>query len=90
MDRHLARAQETFKIASAMRGWVDQLQTGGAVYTPSSPPLTAASYGLTEAPRGALGHWLQISNGKDFPLPGRDAHLLERLPPRQRRETRPD
>ena len=64
MDRHLARAQETFKIASAMRGWVDQLQTGGAVYTPSSPPLTAASYGLTEAPRGALGHWLQISNGK--------------------------
>jgi len=64
MDRHLARAQETFKIASAMRGWVDQLQSGGSVYTPASTPLTATSYGLTEAPRGALGHWLQISNGR--------------------------
>jgi hydrogenase large subunit len=64
MDRHLARAQETFKIASAMRGWVDQLQSGGSVYTPASTPLTATSSGLTEAPRGALGHWLQISNGR--------------------------
>jgi hydrogenase large subunit len=64
MDRHLARAQETLKIATAMRSWVDQLQVGGPVYTPSSPPLTAASYGLTEAPRGALGHWLQIGNGR--------------------------
>jgi hydrogenase large subunit len=64
MDRHLARAQETFKIASAMRGWVSQLQSGGAVYTPASTPQTATAYGLTEAPRGALGHWLQIGNGK--------------------------
>jgi hydrogenase large subunit len=64
MDRHLARAQETLKIASAMKGWVDQLQVGGPVYAPSSPPLTAAAYGLTEAPRGALGHWLQIGNRK--------------------------
>ena len=46
-----------------MRGWVNQLKVGGPVYTPVRP-LTAASYGLTEAPRGALGHWLQIANRK--------------------------
>ncbi len=34
------------------------------MYTSAPVPLSAASYGLTEAPRGALGHWLQISNSK--------------------------
>ena len=64
MDRHQARAKETLKIANAMQTWVGQLVTGGAVYTPHTPATTAAAYGLTEAPRGALGHWLQIANGK--------------------------
>ena len=64
MDRHLARAAETLKIAQAMRTWVDELKVGGPVYTSAPVPSSAASYGLTEAPRGALGHWLKISNGK--------------------------
>jgi hydrogenase large subunit len=64
MDRHLARADETLKIAQAMNTWVSQLRAGQAVYTPSSVPASATSYGLTEAPRGALGHWLQIGNSK--------------------------
>lgn len=64
MDRHLARAQETLKIAEAMLTWVGQINPGGPVY--SRPPVasSASSYGLTEAPRGALGHWLSISSGK--------------------------
>jgi hydrogenase large subunit len=64
MDRHLARAKEAFKVADAMRTWVGQLQAGQSVFTPSSVPTSATSYGLTEAPRGALGHWLKIANGK--------------------------
>ena len=64
MDRHLARAQETLKIAEAMQAWVDQLDAGQPIYTNCPVPATASAYGLTEAPRGALGHWLQISNGK--------------------------
>jgi hydrogenase large subunit len=64
MDRHLARADEALKIAQAMSTWVGQLKAGQAVVTPSTVPASAASYGLTEAPRGALGHWLQIANGK--------------------------
>jgi hydrogenase large subunit len=64
MDRHQARAEETFKIAKALQTWVTELQTNGPVYTSHTPRTTASSYGLTEAPRGALGHWLQISGGK--------------------------
>jgi [NiFe] hydrogenase large subunit len=26
-------------------------------------PASASGYGLNEAPRGAVGHWLQIQNG---------------------------
>jgi hydrogenase large subunit len=64
MDRHLARAYETLKIAEAMRGWVAQLNSAGPVYRQCSVPQTASAEGLTEAPRGALGHWLAISSGK--------------------------
>ena len=64
MDRHLARADEALKVAQAMSSWVGQLRAGQAVCTPSTVPQSATSYGLTEAPRGALGHWLRISNGK--------------------------
>ncbi|HML74350.1 MAG TPA: nickel-dependent hydrogenase large subunit [Anaerohalosphaeraceae bacterium] len=64
MDRHLSRAREALKVAEAMRTWVNQLDPAGPVYNPSSVPQTADSYGLTEAPRGALGHWLEITGGK--------------------------
>jgi len=64
MDRHLARADEALKVGQAMYGWVDQLQAGQPVFTRSLVPQSSSSYGLTEAPRGALGHWLQIANGK--------------------------
>lgn len=64
MDRHLARAAETLKVAQAMVTWVDQLSTSGSVAVTAALPSSAAAIGLTEAPRGALGHWLQITDGK--------------------------
>jgi hydrogenase large subunit len=64
MDRHLARARETLKIAEVLQGWVDEIIVGAPVYTECPVPASASSYGLTEAPRGALGHWLQISNSR--------------------------
>jgi len=63
MDRHLARAYEALKVAQAMLTWVDGLKLSGANAVTAQVPATAAAVGLTEAPRGALGHWLQISNG---------------------------
>jgi hydrogenase large subunit len=64
MDRHLARAREALKIAQAMQGWLNELQTGVGAYTGSSIPASATGIGLSEAPRGALGHWLRISSQK--------------------------
>ncbi len=64
MDRHLSRAREALKIAEAMRTWVNALDPVGPVYNPSTVPQSATSFGLTEAPRGALGHWLEITNQK--------------------------
>lgn len=64
MDRHLARAYEALKVGNALSTWIDQLQVGGPVVTRSRVPESAESYGLTEAPRGALGHWLRIADGK--------------------------
>jgi len=63
MDRHKARAYETLKIATAMRGWLDELD-GGPVYDTAYRQQSGAGVGLTEAPRGALGHWVEISNGQ--------------------------
>jgi hydrogenase large subunit len=63
MDRHAARAGEARKIARAMAAWIDQIAIGQPVKAGYSPVGAAKSYGLTEAPRGALGHWLEVSQG---------------------------
>jgi hydrogenase large subunit len=64
MDRHWARAYEALKIAKAAAGWLSQLSGTGPVYTPFTVPQTAEAAGLTEAARGALGHWVRIAGGK--------------------------
>jgi hydrogenase large subunit len=58
MDRHMARALETQKIANAMLGWLNQITIGASGYTPVTAPFSKSGVGLTEAPRGALGHWM--------------------------------
>jgi hydrogenase large subunit len=64
MDRHMARALEALKVATAMHGWLDQLTPGSKVYNTYDTPANGSGVGLTEAPRGALGHWVKISGGK--------------------------
>ncbi len=64
VDRHLARALEAETLALAMADWVEELDPDGPVYTSNSVPYTAAAQGLTEAPRGALGHWIEIAEQK--------------------------
>ena len=62
LDRIMARALETKIIADAMDGWLDQLVPGAPVYQSSTIPQQATGVGLTEAPRGALGHWMDIED----------------------------
>ncbi|MFZ7126477.1 MAG: nickel-dependent hydrogenase large subunit [Desulfobacterales bacterium] len=58
MDRHLARAYETLKIAEAMSAWFFEL--GGSAYDTAYEQYAGVGVGLSEAPRGALGHWVEI------------------------------
>jgi hydrogenase large subunit len=64
MDRIVARVMEAKKVADAMDGWLNQLAAGGSSYTAQAVPAAATGMGLTEAPRGALGHWIQIAGSK--------------------------
>ena len=60
----MARALEAQMLAAAMPGWLSQIDPSGPVYTDNTVPQNAVAEGLTEAPRGALGHWLQIANSR--------------------------
>jgi len=51
-------------VADAMDGWLDELVVDEPVYAESDIPVSASGIGLTEAPRGALGHWINIQNSK--------------------------
>jgi len=64
MDRHLARAHEALKICQEMRLWIDQLKGEETGPIQRGEPISAVSCGLTETPRGALGHWIHILKGK--------------------------
>lgn len=64
LDRHRARALEALKVAQAMQTWLGEVVDGAAAYTNNAPPSSGTGVGLTEAARGALGHWLQIAAGK--------------------------
>ena len=63
-DRLRARALETLRIAESMQGWINQVTPSGSTITRYTVPASATANGLTEAPRGALGHWLQIVSSK--------------------------
>jgi hydrogenase large subunit len=65
IDRLAARAWETKKVADAMSGWLNNdLISGGPGFSYKKTPASASGIGLTEAPRGALGHWVTLSNSK--------------------------
>lgn len=62
MDRHMARGLETKKLAQQMISWINSVSTTESVYTQLGLPTSGIGVGLTEAPRGALGHWLGFSS----------------------------
>ncbi|MDH7577296.1 MAG: nickel-dependent hydrogenase large subunit [Bacillota bacterium] len=64
MGRHAARAQEAKMVAEAMLDWLGQLEPGKPTCNPHKVPNQATGMGLTEAARGALGHWIKIEAGR--------------------------
>ncbi len=72
LGRIAARALETQLLADRLVGWIEELgnnlATGnlqihnGEKWDPNSWPETARGFGFFEAPRGSLGHWVEIEN----------------------------
>ncbi len=74
LGRLAARTLETKVIADLMDGWFSELNANinagdtrtqnSDMWDPSKWPRHAQGAGYMEAPRGALGHWVVIDNGK--------------------------
>ncbi len=64
LGRHAARALEAKIVAERMQDWILKLQPGEPCVLPVEVPQEGSGFGLTGAPRGALGHWVTIEDGK--------------------------
>lgn len=64
LGRHVARAEETVMVANAVEQWLSEAQPGKETFVPTPIPDNAEGLGLTEAPRGALLHYVQIKDKK--------------------------
>ena len=72
VGRTAARAIETELMADVMFEWIDELAANVAAgdlstwteFDFATVSKEAKGHGMAEAPRGALGHWVRIENGK--------------------------
>jgi Ni,Fe-hydrogenase I large subunit len=74
LGRVAARGIETWVLAEQALTWLDDLIANiragdlrihnGVRWDPSTWPAEAQGFGLSDAPRGALGHWVRIKDGK--------------------------
>ncbi len=63
--RVLARLHEEVRLLAQIRTWIEQLNLKEPFYIkPPDTPQRATGIGLTEAGRGALGHWINVEGGK--------------------------
>jgi Ni,Fe-hydrogenase I large subunit len=74
MGRNAARCVETVVMAEKVLDWMDELVNNigrgdtrvhnGELWNPESWPAEAEGWGPHGVPRGSLGHWVRIENGK--------------------------
>lgn len=62
--RVVGRLVEVARTVAAMEGWVRALQPGEAWCHQAAMPASGRAAGLTEAARGALGHWIVVEGGR--------------------------
>jgi Ni,Fe-hydrogenase I large subunit len=72
LGRIAARALETQLLSNHLVGWIEELRGNmhsgdlrmhnGEKWDPGTWPKSFRGFGLFEAPRGSLGHWVEIEN----------------------------
>ena len=60
MGRHLARAVSAKFVADNLEKWLLEVKPGEPAFVEYQVPEEGAGFGLTEAARGALGHWIEV------------------------------
>jgi len=63
-NRVVARLFELPRLVAALESWCKQLKPRERFCNQKEFPKEAEGYGLTEAARGGLGHWVRIKNGR--------------------------
>ena len=64
LGRHAARALESKLVADNMVDWLEALKPDEPIIVESEVPEQGEGAGLTEAPRGAVGHWMTVKDRK--------------------------
>jgi len=64
LTRELARLTRAAELLPAMRRWFDELDVGAPFYTPTERVTDGVGFGTTQASRGALGHWIKLTDGR--------------------------
>lgn len=64
LGRHACRALELKVVAEQVEKWLLELKPNEPTNTPYEVPKRGEGFGLTEAQRGALGHWIKIRDHK--------------------------
>ncbi|HDN97680.1 MAG TPA: nickel-dependent hydrogenase large subunit [bacterium] len=64
LGRHLCRALEAKVLVREVQKWLLRIDKDGGFYIEYKIPEIGTGIGLTEAARGALGHWIKIENYK--------------------------
>jgi len=62
--RQLARIVRTARLLPAMQQWLREIRGETGFYRSAPRPDEGEGFGLVEASRGALGHWLQVRDGR--------------------------
>lgn len=65
MGRHLSRYIMAETIVERLRHDLDQVEPEASAFVEQEVPKNARGFGLTEATRGALGHWIE-TDGKGY------------------------
>lgn len=63
-NRVIARLLEIARVMLLMEQWVKEIRPGEPFCHQAPMPEEAQGYGLVEAARGGLGHWVRIKHGR--------------------------
>ena len=63
MGRNVARVEEVYQLLGMIEYWLHELEPSAQTFALPEVPQAGEGIGFTEAPRGALCHYMRVKNG---------------------------